>query len=89
LQIFLARWSFILLWRGTALRLFGDGLCHVRQFVARALLTVDARDFFDPANPLTVLLHYSRAALVHADTSKTNCTSAKDSTIQQPNVSDE
>ena len=28
LHIFLAKWSFTSLWRGTALRLFKEGLCH-------------------------------------------------------------
>ena len=78
--------------------LFGIRSIHLYRFtkrnskgfeklVARALLTVNARDFFNPADPpLTVLLHYSRVTLVHADTSRVNCTSEEDSTIQHPRL---
>ena len=49
----------------------------LEQLVTRALLAVDAWNLFNPADPpFTILFYDGRVALVHADTSKTNLTSA-------------
>ncbi|MGH8739069.1 MAG: hypothetical protein ACREVC_17080, partial [Burkholderiales bacterium] len=71
-----------------ARRLLGVGAIHLQRFaergskgveqlVARAFLAIDARDFFNPADPpLTVLLYDGGVALVHAVTSKIDFTPA-------------